>query len=844
MFRLKTSIAIFIAILLRQSHANAQITPDKTLPINSQISSDNLTTIINGGTEVGSNLFHSFRNFSISTGKTAFFRNSINIKSIFSRVTGTSVSNIDGILRANRGTNIFLMNPNGIIFGPNSQLNLGGSLVATSANRIIFFDGKKFETENVADKSLLSISQPVGLNLDSSSGPIRVYGNGHNLKFINPENRIGSPIADTSLIANSLQTAPDRTLALIGRSIQIDGGKISTPSGKLVLSSIDKGYVGISSISKGFLFDHGNVIQFSDIALTNQSLLSSTGLAPGDINIKGRNFNIVDRSIIINSNYSSNNIGKISLDLSGDLLIKGINNQSSLINRPPSSVPFGGIITQNFSKKEGSNISILSKNLVLSDFGFINTYNYASGSGGDINISTHKSLSISGKPPIAFAFLPSSVTTLTTLGNAGDVLVNGKSLKITDGGYISSSAVNSDPTSFGNTGKIKLDFDNVTISGGFPVKFSSDSPISFVPSFIGTTSASSGNAGDIYLNANQLYLLDGARINSTANNLGNAGDITIGVKDTIFIKGSLPGSSDPRRKSKIISSAETGGSFFSDLFGLPDLPSGKSGSVNISSNSLVVENEGQITVNNDGTNDAGEIVINSRYITLNNGKISATTNGGDGGNVILNASFVLLKDALLSASALKLGKGGNISADANLFLALGESSLTAEAEKGQGGNIIIAAKAVLLGPDVDVSVSSDAGLQASGTFRVVVEETDLDETTAPTPDVVITPKISSVCNSSGISEFVVLGAGGLQKDPQSQLSGVLSWKVESSDFTTTTSKVELLPKASLVEAKGWRRLEDGKVKLTATPQDSSSKVAAHPTPCTQPLKKANSEPSA
>ena len=105
------SILVFCA-----NSAFAQITQDRTLPINSQVTPlNNSITAITGGTRVGDNLFHSFLNFSVSSGSTASFQNPVDIQNIISRVTGNSISNIDGTLKTAGSANLFLINPNGIV---------------------------------------------------------------------------------------------------------------------------------------------------------------------------------------------------------------------------------------------------------------------------------------------------------------------------------------------------------------------------------------------------------------------------------------------------------------------------------------------------------------------------------------------------------------------------------------------------------------------------------------------------------------------------------------------------------------------------------------------------------
>ncbi|MEA5575683.1 filamentous hemagglutinin N-terminal domain-containing protein [Anabaena sp. UHCC 0451] len=173
-------ITYFLIVWLgNTTSVKAQIIPDQTLPQPSLVEQQSKTLSITGGTTAGVNLFHSFEQFSVLTGETAYFNNAANIQNILTRVTGNSLSNIDGLIRANGNANLFLINPNGIIFGNHAALDIGGSFHATTADKIKFFDGSEYSSINPQQPPLLTINLTPGLQYGTSKPGATIVQNGN-----------------------------------------------------------------------------------------------------------------------------------------------------------------------------------------------------------------------------------------------------------------------------------------------------------------------------------------------------------------------------------------------------------------------------------------------------------------------------------------------------------------------------------------------------------------------------------------------------------------------------------------------------------------------------------------
>ncbi|KYC39514.1 hypothetical protein WA1_32915 [Scytonema hofmannii PCC 7110] len=167
------------AIVLSANCSEAQIIPDNTLGAESSVVTPNVvirgipSNRIDGGATRGANLFHSFQDFNIGEGRGAYFSNPVGIANILSRVTGSNPSNILGRLGVLSNANLFFINPNGIIFGQNARLDVGGSFLASTANSLVFDQNFEFSTTNPQAPPLLTVKVPNGLQFGDNSGSIR-----------------------------------------------------------------------------------------------------------------------------------------------------------------------------------------------------------------------------------------------------------------------------------------------------------------------------------------------------------------------------------------------------------------------------------------------------------------------------------------------------------------------------------------------------------------------------------------------------------------------------------------------------------------------------------------------
>ncbi|MBO3457226.1 S-layer family protein [Aetokthonos hydrillicola Thurmond2011] len=650
--------------------AKAQVISDGTTNTTVNLKGNNYSIL--NGIEKGKNLFHSFSNFSVPTGSAATFdlSNTPNITTIFSRVTGGNVSQIDGLIRTANSSNpvsLFLMNPAGIVFGKNAALNISGSFVATTANSIKFSDGVEFSAVNSGTPPLLTISAPIGLQLGSSAGQIQVQGSGNDA--IVPTKNLG------------IVASPGQTIGLVGGDIQFTGGVITAPAGRIEIGAVGNGTVNLVQTPAGWQFDYSQVQDFRSVNFTQRSSLWNpylVGNPLGGIQVVGGDIRL-EQSQIAAATVGNGQGGSITVNAAGSLFLGGVN--------PKAQAPSAWIVNQVAQRAmgNGGGVNIKARQLTLQDGAAIETLTLGAGAAGNVQV-TADTIAARGAVALKSALAPSG-TSMSRIasetyasGAGGDVTIVARKLTLEDGGQVGATVF---PGATGRGGNISVDVtDKIDASGV--------SPIGLTPSGINAFTLGIGNGGNVRVSTGTLNVTEGASIISFASRLagipgtgiGNAGDVTVVAREGINMVGISP--ILPTQMSYVGSSTTGSGnsgnvSVTTPILSLQDGANlatttvpviGIFGDPNQSNN---VGNSGNVTVN-----VADRLTVSGiNRVTLSNTFVgSGTYSNGNAGNVTVHTNQLLVKDGggVFSATSAS-GNAGALTIHANEILIEGQNLL-------------------------------------------------------------------------------------------------------------------------------------------------------------------------
>ena len=698
------------------------------------------------GTTTGTNLFHSFQDFSISQNQSATFTGPNNIANVFSRVTGGNISNIDGTLRSEIGqANFFFINPRGVIFGENAVVNVPAAFHVSTADELRFDDGSIFSASS-PNNSTLTMATPESFGfLGGQAATIEV--NGTLLEF-KPENKISISSRDITIQGTETQNADiasaggEINLTAMGSEIGdvfFDKNRLSSPSNgviKLIKSristsnnpagtifintkdlNIDK--AGIRSTATDGNGNGGGVIinASGTIIMNNDSDITANNLGKKDgpnIKITAGNLDVKNGSDIISLNSSTGKGGDISIFTNNDITIKGgedtliisqigkgqggnidINTNGTLKMEGGSSIC---IASQDSDSGIGGNLNIQANQIELyngSEF-FANCNRLTTGKVGDISLNADQSILFNGYD--SSTTIPSGIRSqLLGNGSVGQIKIQTPVFMLKDGGKIQTQNFSSVPNSRGAS--INIDVNDLTILSNKKTMSGSSELVA--------SSLSAGNSGAISITAQNKIIINGndnlfgaAVRNSSSSGVG--ADINIKTKDLMILnngiihsttKSGMPGNiiTDVERLnfqgghiSNGISPAGTGTAKMLSI--------DASDYINIEGNyesTLFLSKISQIDSLTFSESQAGIITINTPSLRMGKGgRILTSTYGpGKGGTININSSQIIMNDkaSILSiATTHSQGNAGNIRITDNASLKLTNGSYISSSTKGKG----------------------------------------------------------------------------------------------------------------------------------------------------------------
>lgn len=271
--------------------AQSNIVPDNTLGAQSSVVTPNVningipSERIDGGAIRSANLFHSFGEFNIDSGRGAYFTNPAGIENIFSRVTGGNGTQIFGKLGVLGNANLFLINPSGIIFGKNASLDVKGSFVGTTASAIAFGNQGFFSATNPNNPELLTINPSAFFFNQIAAAPIQ------------NNSQASAGTAPIGLPTSGLRVPDGQSLLLLGGDVFNEGGWLRSPGGRIELGGLSgAGTVGLNISDRNFSLNFPANVALASVSLTDSADVNVASSGGGSIAVNARNMNVLGGS--------------------------------------------------------------------------------------------------------------------------------------------------------------------------------------------------------------------------------------------------------------------------------------------------------------------------------------------------------------------------------------------------------------------------------------------------------------------------------------------------------------------------------------------------------------------
>ena len=495
-----------ILFLIISLPTQAQITTDGTLGQKLNLPGPDYQIGADLGQQHGNNLFHSFQDFNLQSHESATFSGPNQVQNVISRVTGGNPSNIDGLMRSTLpNADLYFINPEGILFGPNAKLDVQGSFHASTADYLRLKDGGRFDARQ-PNESLLTVAPVEAFGfLTDTPAPITLQDSqlfvpfGKTLSLVGGDLLMQGQLSSTEKSDIFHPNYPLKLFAEFGRINLISlasPGEVIPIQSDIILNAKQTGkiianntWIGVSGDGAGDLFIRGGHFELNNSELESDSGDKDSGII--DIQVEQLN---LQGSEIATDTHGIGQGGKIILKVADTLSLSG----TSEVGAP--SFIFSGTEGQFDNAGDAGQIEIEARQILITEGARISSFTQGPGKGGAIIVKASERLIISGRPEGNFRNDPFvNLNNIEThLGNTGvsGLLSNSKSVE----------------ANAGNAGMISVQTPTIHLTDHSLI----------------AASAKNAGGGDITITTpNMLTLKDSRITTSVKNGTGNGGDITI-----------------------------------------------------------------------------------------------------------------------------------------------------------------------------------------------------------------------------------------------------------------------------------------------------------------------------
>jgi filamentous hemagglutinin family protein len=699
-------------VLINTVHA--EIATDGTVGPATSLTGPNFEIGANLGTTKGANLFHSFQTFNINAGESATFTGPDAAANVISRVTGGEFSSIDGVLRSQVGTaDFYFINPAGVVFGPNAQVEVPAAFHVSTADELRFQDGAIFST-SAPDSSTLSLAQPESFGFLSPQ-PASLTVNGSQLEF--------SPASRVTMLANDVTVQNGASLLNESGAIDVTAVGESEAMVDVTSGSTDSPAVGTIAIHESSTLD----------------VSGSLGTEP--VELRGGTIEVENSTIAADNSGAEDGVGHILLeadsvhvtnsDVGARVFGTGRGNgvvvvASELeVDATTATDGVSRLMTRVVSGAAGQagDVQIEADRVSLMNGGHLSSIaeSSATGPGGMVRVQATEAVTIEGANDSGNF---SGIYTMSLSEgdvDGGSILIEAPQALITiaEGGILQTGTAGA-----GNAGSVTIDANDLLIEdesgiwtftqakgNGGDVNIEANHSISMDNADIDTSTYDAGTGGRITVTAKELSLVNGSEIMADTHSSGEAGNINMEVSGPVAL-----------RDSSSIEAATTGDGpaghvmlktgdlslMNRSVIGAPTLSSGTGGDSTIEVyGNFHIDSDSTLTsgILDFGTGTAGVIrVIATRLELSNGGRIHNSTMGNqNAGAIVVEASGIVIngggmKTGILSETDYGYGSGGDIQITAAKRLELVNGGIISSStyDEGVGGTVVVKADELLI----------------------------------------------------------------------------------------------------------------------------------------------------